>query len=655
MPSVISSEEQALLDAVADRTLRRCLDNLRPAIEGLWRAGAPRIIQDFTDHGVEHCERIAAYATSLLAAKVSETKALSAVEIFLLLGGIYLHDVGMQCDVTTEDGREIKKRAEALGACFGVQFTASSANSYSLDEQKAIRKNHHYLSAAWIEYANETGKTVLGPVLGSAAGLLQFDLVPDLMDVCLHHTSCPIKDCSTALAGAGNGRKQLVAALLRFADELDISSNRVDMAAVTQFAVNPENALYWWLHNLTEVTFTPPNAFKLTVRLRKTEFDEYAPLVRAFSLEKFQTKNQETLGVLKEYNFPVVLDAYGAVVPLLTAPALPEPVKAALKEQAAGLALSPRTERGREAAPSAILAGDDHPLVFLAEVPEHLDKLRDDVRQYLEQQGVRVVPERSYQRAPTRFKEQMERELRHCEAFLQLLDERPWPEAEGLPRGYIGLQYDCAFDYRAWIKRQMVLLQWRRREVDVEAVRQNHPDYAAFLDGPYVQAESIEDFKRAAIKEIKRCKSKREATNRALSQLVVFLNADDADRQHAEIIGKELLSRGLGFYLLWPDESPEDHQRNLEMALSSCDALFIVYGMAKPSWVFKQIMEARKYWARRDHPVRAWVLVDSPPPHNHLTMPLTIQLPNLHRLDCQFKTDPLHHFLDLLEREAEQM
>ena len=65
------------------------------------------------------------------------------------MAGIYLHDIGMQCDVLRFP--EIKAAAEALGARFDVTFTAAAASSYTIDEQKAIRKNHQYLSAAWID------------------------------------------------------------------------------------------------------------------------------------------------------------------------------------------------------------------------------------------------------------------------------------------------------------------------------------------------------------------------------------------------------------------------------------------------------------------------------------------------------------------------
>ena len=85
---------------------------------------------------------------------------LSDQEIYLLLSGIYLHDIGMQCDVAKFD--EIKTKAEEFGAKFNIEFMLCDGN-YSKEMQKAIRKNHQFLTAAWIDFSNRTGKSVLGP------------------------------------------------------------------------------------------------------------------------------------------------------------------------------------------------------------------------------------------------------------------------------------------------------------------------------------------------------------------------------------------------------------------------------------------------------------------------------------------------------------
>ena len=63
-----------------------------------------------------------------------------------------------------------------------------------------------------------------------------------------------------------NSRKKMVASLLRFADELDISSTRVKIETVKIFSITPENSVYWWLHNYTKINFVGSNKVRLKVR-----------------------------------------------------------------------------------------------------------------------------------------------------------------------------------------------------------------------------------------------------------------------------------------------------------------------------------------------------------------------------------------------------
>ena len=149
--------EKQLLKSVTDSRLQTSLAAIREAAEDIWAPDAPRIIKDYTDHGIAHSERIVGFVAKLLEA--NDGHPLSSQEMYLLLAGIYLHDIGMQCD--TVKFPKIKIHAEKLGAQFDIEFTASRTNEYTINEQKEIRKNHHYLSAAWIDYAYTIGDTAL--------------------------------------------------------------------------------------------------------------------------------------------------------------------------------------------------------------------------------------------------------------------------------------------------------------------------------------------------------------------------------------------------------------------------------------------------------------------------------------------------------------
>ena len=298
--------ETELLNHLTDDRLRSSLEKIREVVEDIWATDAPRIIQDYTDHGIKHSERVIDYAAKLL--NVNDGRDLSEQEMYLLLAGIYLHDIGMQCDIVKFP--EIKERAEKLGAQFEVEFTAKTASEYSIEEQKAIRKNHQYLTAAWIDYANRTGTTILGPV---AKGI-QSELVDDLMDVCKHHAKLPINECPQTLKFDPTGRKQLVASLLRFSDELDVDNHRVSIETVKNFSLNPLNSVYWWLHNRTKVVFSARNVIILTLQLHPNDVKQHGSFVYTAFINEFHTKNRPVLSVLARDGIPIVISDDSKVV-----------------------------------------------------------------------------------------------------------------------------------------------------------------------------------------------------------------------------------------------------------------------------------------------------------------------------------------------------
>lgn len=298
--------ETEILKHITDSRLQSSLEKIREAMEDIWADDAPRIIQDYTDHGIKHSERLADFASKLLQA--NDGRDLSAQEMYLLLAAIYLHDIGMQCDVVKFP--KIKERAENLGAKFEVEFTAKTASKYSIEEQKAIRKNHQYLTSAWIDHANRTGETVLG----QAAKTIPEDIVDDLMDVCKHHAKLPITDCPLTFKFNPIERKQLVASLLRFSDELDVDGRRVSIETVKNFSLDPENSVYWWLHNRTKVVFSARNVIILSIRLHADDAKQYGSIIHEAFITEFHTKNRPVLSVLARDGIPIVISDDSRVV-----------------------------------------------------------------------------------------------------------------------------------------------------------------------------------------------------------------------------------------------------------------------------------------------------------------------------------------------------
>lgn len=301
-----SSVEETLVSRISNDRLRTNLAELRQVMEDIWSNDSPRIIKDYTDHGDKHCERISMYILKLL--EVNAGHKLVDDEIYLLLAGVYLHDIGMQCDVMKFP--QILEKAMNFGAKFEVQFTSSNSNSYSHDEQISIRKNHQFLSVAWIDYSARTGLTVLG----SPAKNIPEDLIDDLIDICLHHTKLPISHCPLNGKYRLNIRKQLVASLLRFADELDIESSRVNIETVKTYSVNEFNSIYWWMHHRTTITFIAGNVINISVRLHPNDVEKYGEFFHNIIINEFQTKNRAVITCLATNGIAVVIDSNSGVV-----------------------------------------------------------------------------------------------------------------------------------------------------------------------------------------------------------------------------------------------------------------------------------------------------------------------------------------------------
>lgn len=283
--SQLSNAEKRLWARVSERN-RASLMQIRSAVEKVWAPDAPRLVTNFTDHGFEHCQRLVRYVQQLLDASTGQP--LNEVETYILLAAIYLHDVGMQCDVP-----EVQREA-------GVEIKATEASGYSKEEQTAIRSNHHLLTVAWLSHAYRTGETILASPIQTVPA----QLMKHLMDVCKYHTKLSLQECDASFNYKGRHRKRLLAALLRFADEMDIIHSRVNIETVEAFRLPPENAVYWWLHYFTDLSLER-SVLTFHVTLHDEDVERYGEVVREQVAERFRRKNDPVLDVLADYGVGV--------------------------------------------------------------------------------------------------------------------------------------------------------------------------------------------------------------------------------------------------------------------------------------------------------------------------------------------------------------
>jgi hypothetical protein len=277
--------------------------------------------------------------------------------------------------------------------------------------------------------------------------------------------------------------------------------------------------------------------------------------------------------------------------------------------------------------------------VFLAEVTDDLDAKRNEVKDYLEQAGHRVLPEtwRAYDDL-TAFETAVDRDLAQCTVFAQLLSEvagkKPFKQSFGYPR----LQYA-----RAMKSNGLKILQWRSNgKVQLENI--SDFDHRALIDGPTVRAESIEDFKRAIVAAAVPVQT--EQRPRTASKFV-FVSSDVADRDRAEELVKiHVESRGFSYAMLPNSNDPTITRRFMETSLADCDAALVIYCATDQASVLGQVLQCRKIVNQRQ-PIPAIAVYDGPPPPE-LRDELSFRFPNLYLLDCRKDQQALEQFLDSL-------
>ncbi len=263
------------------------------------------------------------------------------------------------------------------------------------------------------------------------------------------------------------------------------------------------------------------------------------------------------------------------------------------------------------------------PTVFLAEVTDDLEPRREEVRRYLAQMGLRVLPASYYPRDDAKaFEQSMQADLARSKLFVQLLSGVAGRKPSVAPRGFPDLQYTLAK------RSSLPLLQWRALELDVAAVEDEAQ--RELLQGESVRACGIEEFKEAVLEEAAR--KPVQAKPRAAADVLLFLDTDGPDRGLAERVGKYLFSQGIGYSMALQAGTPEDIRKDFEDNLRECDGLMLVYGAASPSWVRSKLRWCRKIVSQRSEPPVTLAVFEGAP---HEAAGIGIEIPGWQWIDCR--------------------
>ena len=202
-------------------------------------------LQDLTTHDVEHSKRVISKLESLV---FLLNEPLGPYSSFILLSSAYLHDVGMQYPF-----------------------------SDNIDE---IRKNHHIFSAEMI--IGSVHKRKKYPDLG-----VPEEYAPYIALVSKGHRKVNLEDKEyriPILICEEKVNLSLLSALLRFADELDVDSRRVNMERLKIETKMPENSrIHWWKHNYVQGLVIENRLVQIQFRFPKnTKGKEFPALIKTY-------------------------------------------------------------------------------------------------------------------------------------------------------------------------------------------------------------------------------------------------------------------------------------------------------------------------------------------------------------------------------------
>jgi hypothetical protein len=360
----------------------------------------------------------------------------------------------------------------------------------------------------------------------------------------------------------------------------------------------------------------------VAVEDRPREFQEF--LGYRFWKKGFEDRSERTLG------FPV---------PSQTERDYFDRITDLARDIAAALRVTPANGGPGHHAPAPPGEG---PAVFLAEVTEDLDDARDEVRRYLIQQGLRVLPERFPPRETGEaYRQAIAADLQGSAVFVQLLSNLPGRRLPDGSASYVRLQHEAAREAGKPV------LQWRRRDLDAQATPD--PAHRQLLEGPGVLAVGIEQLKTTIVE---RARPAPKPAAPVPVETFVFVNSDLADRELAAEIEEEARRHGIGIGVPPEGADPAEYRAYLEVNLLHCDALIYVYGRTPQSWVLGQLLQSRKVIARREQPLRAHALFVGPPPKG--TGP-SFSIPGLEHLDgTRSGLDAVSDFLRRLRASGDE-
>jgi hypothetical protein len=296
----------SILTNVLDVDQRRAVENIRAAAERIWSRPLHRY---YTDHTVAHSERVIALLDGLTAGMMATEKRLSPSEVFTLLAAAYLHDIGMQNE----------------------KFAGGDPSASSGQRLEQIRAHHNEQTAEMIYAVFEDPENAFHIPLARDPGIIE---AVALVAKGHRQVNLASAEYDTLVHGGETLRLRLLAALLRFGDELDIDHRRVDLEQMKLLALPAESQLHWWKCHYVSGVSIEDEYIRVSYRFPKDRSD-FEDLIVPLVEEEIRTKHTALEPIFRANAVKVALGQPQVRSMRLVQP-LPSEVEALAREQITG-------------------------------------------------------------------------------------------------------------------------------------------------------------------------------------------------------------------------------------------------------------------------------------------------------------------------------
>jgi len=269
--------------------------------------------------------------------------------------------------------------------------------------------------------------------------------------------------------------------------------------------------------------------------------------------------------------------------------------------------------------------------VFLAEVTDDLFLEREEVKRYLESQGVQVLPKKVYF-FPTQaeLEQAIDADLKQSVLFVQLLSALHPQRPAGMSTPLVQYHHAKNSDL------ELPILQWKSRDLDTKTIA--NTEQRALLMGSTVMAIGLVELQQTIIQALKKLAEKQHSPQQTSNCDLVFINATSQDMNLAYQVEGMLIQQGLDCSLpLDTSRSPSSAKirEDLNNNLQCCDIVLMLYDINTDEvWVRSQLLLCKRARGKREAPFKVIAVCKHPE-----TPPLNMRLADLHVFDCL----PLSH------------